>query len=43
MRCVVGYVMTGDSPLTCGADGTWQGTFPSCNGITFSFVVYNNA
>ena len=39
MKCVIGYVMEGDSPLTCGADGTWQGVFPTCKGtLHFSLV-----
>ncbi|KAI8496261.1 carbohydrate binding [Branchiostoma belcheri] len=29
-RCVPGYNLVGDSPLTCQYDGTWSGTFPTC-------------
>ncbi|EDO34703.1 predicted protein, partial [Nematostella vectensis] len=28
MKCFKGYTFSGSSPLTCGADGEWQGTFP---------------
>ncbi|XP_068719046.1 sushi, von Willebrand factor type A, EGF and pentraxin domain-containing protein 1-like [Montipora capricornis] len=31
MTCDRGYVMTGDNLLRCGPDGTWTGTFPSCD------------
>ena len=34
MACNPGFDMTGANVVTCGADGTWNGTIPSCNGKT---------
>ncbi|XP_021351273.1 sushi, von Willebrand factor type A, EGF and pentraxin domain-containing protein 1-like [Mizuhopecten yessoensis] len=32
-RCNEGFVMIGNSAITCQSDGTWNGTEPTCNQI----------
>lgn len=31
--CDVGYALVGDSTRTCGDDGSWSGTAPTCAGV----------
>lgn len=38
MKCAQGYQIDNSSPLTCGIDGQWKGTFPTCKGTNFILV-----
>ena len=35
--CHTGYTLSGSQPRTCGADGNWTLTEPSCNSM-FTFL-----
>ena len=36
--CAIGYTLSGSQSRTCGADGNWTSSEPSCNGKLFSLV-----
>ena len=41
--CNTGYTLTGDTTRTCGADGQWSSSAPTCNrkllAIVWSYVL----
>ncbi len=37
--CVTGYTLNGGSTRTCGSDGVWSGTTPTCQGKEYKLVL----
>ena len=36
--CNIGFTLNGDQTRTCGSDGSWSGSEPSCQSKTLSYM-----
>ena len=38
--CDTGFTLNGDTTRTCGSDGVWSGSYPTCQRELMDFVLY---